>query len=269
MPEFRPIFSEADLPEAAAATPARESNVLDFKNYAAITNDDQRIEIAKDVAAFANADGGTIIYGANETAGVLTGYTPIPTAAEAEALRQAIRDVAKRRCAPPLTLDVRTLPKNAGFVVVANVYSAPGQATGVTLDWQMRTPPGKKVETHFFPVRIGDSTEFMNPEQIAMLMIPQLRRTLSLLRQIDPKATVQVHRQHFEPDPHPDRPAGTAMRLVETNEFANYARFLGVDPTDRATPPIVIPLDGIRLVYRLDERWHVCIDYLSKVSPIT
>ena len=59
-------YTEVDLLELIS-TQAEESVYLDFKSAGALDKkDDKRAEIAKDVSAFANSDGGIIVYGMNE-----------------------------------------------------------------------------------------------------------------------------------------------------------------------------------------------------------
>ena len=59
-------YTEEDLLELIS-TQAEESVHLDFKSSGALDKkDDKRAEIAKDVSAFANSDGGIIVYGMNE-----------------------------------------------------------------------------------------------------------------------------------------------------------------------------------------------------------
>jgi len=267
MPDFKPIFTGSDLPRPRID---RESNVLDFKAYVRPTTEEQKTEIAKDVASFANADGGSIVYGAIEAAGgLLDSYAPIALEADAESFRQSVRDIAKTRCSPPLTIDVRTLARDGGWVVVANVFSAPGQATGVTLRWDVRQT-GKRIDTYFFPIRVGDSSdpEILNPEQIAMLMIPSLRRTLSMLRQIDiaGKEVVYVHENRFTQDTHPMRPAGRAMVLIELSELGNFAHFVPKDGQDKDAVPYVVPLDAVQIIYRRSGAWHLLIEYLTSLT---
>lgn len=63
---YKTEYTEEDLRELIS-TQAEESVHLDFKSAGAFDKkDDKRSEIAKDVSAFANSDGGIIVYGLNE-----------------------------------------------------------------------------------------------------------------------------------------------------------------------------------------------------------
>src|SRR5579863_9323858 len=60
------IFTEDDL-NALIKNHAEESLYLEFKSNGSLqTSDPKKNEIAKDVSAFANSDGGILIYGINE-----------------------------------------------------------------------------------------------------------------------------------------------------------------------------------------------------------
>ena len=71
---FTPISVTTDLPPISSS---RESDVIDFKGR---YSGRDRTEMAKDVAAFANAFGGVILVGAYEDTktGTLTFYKPMP-----------------------------------------------------------------------------------------------------------------------------------------------------------------------------------------------
>lgn len=83
--------------EAMIANCAEESVYMDFKAAAALTNDKKK-DICKDVSAFANSDGGVIIYGMNEvdhkahSFSFIDGYTVTK-----EWLEQVIKDGIHRR----------------------------------------------------------------------------------------------------------------------------------------------------------------------------
>jgi len=92
---FKPIFQVSDLPVELIA---HETLQLDFK---VTVEDADRLEMALDVAAFANTLGGTILIGAAEKPGHqrLGRYLPLEerTAADlGRAYDEAIRD----RCSP-------------------------------------------------------------------------------------------------------------------------------------------------------------------------
>lgn len=112
---------------------------LDVKREHSQTRDDVACDMAKDVAAMANAVGGRVFVGAHEENGVLsvvTGFAATTATSTKDALERACRD----RLEPAVVLDAavveltptrgpsRDVPTN---LVVAEVQPAPGQPTGV------------------------------------------------------------------------------------------------------------------------------------------
>ena len=68
-------YTETDL-RILIETQAEESTYLDFKAAGALEKTNvKRAEIAKDVSAFANSDGGVIIYGIKEEGHVASGFS--------------------------------------------------------------------------------------------------------------------------------------------------------------------------------------------------
>ncbi|MFH0895251.1 MAG: ATP-binding protein, partial [Bacteroidota bacterium] len=68
MEEFlKKIFTQKDIDNLISSN-AEESTHLEFKRGDALNKDDKtKNEIAKDISAFANSDGGILIYGIEET----------------------------------------------------------------------------------------------------------------------------------------------------------------------------------------------------------
>src|SRR4051812_43949768 len=79
---------------------------------------------AKDVAAFANHQGGTLLIGAQEVQGLLQSYVGM-TAAAAVAVRTAYSQAIEQRCQPPPTVDFEEFPDPADLtkkIVAVNVW---------------------------------------------------------------------------------------------------------------------------------------------------
>lgn len=70
-------FNESDI-DALITNGMEESTHLDFKASGALGKQiNKKREIAKDVSAFANSDGGVIIYGISEKDHVATSISPV------------------------------------------------------------------------------------------------------------------------------------------------------------------------------------------------
>lgn len=100
---FVPIKKPADLPPKG---PSNEGQHREFKSK----QTEDRYEIAKDVAAFANADGGTILIGARGNGEYLADYEPLTTK-EASAAQEVCDEGVHTRCAPPPIYSVEPVEK--------------------------------------------------------------------------------------------------------------------------------------------------------------
>jgi len=145
-----------------------------------------RLELAKDMAAFANAHGGTILVGAYEDTkrghlGAIKGMID----EDVKRVRDAYSQGASQLCRPSPVVNSVVIEHSTGKVVAVNVSPFPGQAVGIKVDpdtWN----------TWRFPVRRSIETIFFTSEQLPMLMIPELRRVVALLRSIAPKDRIKM-----------------------------------------------------------------------------
>lgn len=137
-----------------------------------------RAEIAKDVAAFANAIGGAIIVGAQEGPTEPDYSSPLSDewAAKLEGqFDEAVRDF----CRPSPTVHVRAIPvpdMPAKVVLVANVEPA--------IDQPIAARHESDQNTWRFPLRVGRHTEYIFPEQLPLYMDSKARRAKLLLLRI-------------------------------------------------------------------------------------
>ncbi|HVW25070.1 MAG TPA: ATP-binding protein [Polyangiaceae bacterium] len=225
----------------------RELLTLDFKARASA----ERFELAKDVAAFANASGGTILFGADEdrATATLRAYVPLDER-EAAKTERDVTEAVRDRCNPRPVIACASIPYGSGVVLAVNVWPFIGQAVGVRV--RADRGDGYGGNAYVFPLRVGTHTPDLEPGQIAMLMLPSLRRITILLSQITPRSQVTFQ---F------NLPSHQSVR-------AAYV-FLGVHPlqnrvevADRDTPqtPLSLPLDGVESVW-LDARgWTLLVN---------
>lgn len=177
-----------------------EGSSLDYKTAYDLSKRETLYDIAKDVAAFANAYGGSIVVGIVEKGG-----KPVRVDGVTEVLRlkERLRDALGTYCAPlPATPedhviavtpdDARRIlapsgasPPNAPVnVVTLNVAADPRAPIGVRhFDPQIDKGKGGPVEDAWrFPVRIADHTGFLNPTELPMWMNTHERRIAIHLR---------------------------------------------------------------------------------------
>ena len=248
---FKPILTERDLPPVLEA---RETFLLDFKRQG---NPEERLEMAKDVAAFANNLGGVILVGATEDRknGRLGRYQPLPesdSARLARAYDEAIRD----RCFPKPFHQTLALPKDGGFVVAVNVWPYPGQPVGVGHDG------GGNATAFAFPIRSGVNTVYLSPEQLPMFMDAKARRIAILLGSIPPekKRNLRLRARAAHPTSSPTREARLEWRDLHDVVRENTVRFVD----QRSEVHFSIPLDAISHVWQLDSHgnWTIAVSCL-------
>lgn len=118
-----------------------ESQTLDFKRELPETierdksdPDKNKIELCKDVVAFANADGGHFIYGIQEKAGVADDIVPI-TNESADAAERRIRQVLEARIEPQIHgLTFHKVEVAGGYVLILRVPASYDGPHGIRIN---------------------------------------------------------------------------------------------------------------------------------------
>ena len=212
----------------------------------------KRYEIAKDVAAFANGMGGTILIGAEEDErdGTLLSY-PGVTDAQARELTEIIGEIVEKRCFPRPLIDVMRVMHASTMTLAVNVWPFFGQIVGVSV-----TGAGENDyrgdKAYVYPMRLIDHTTYLTAEQVPMFMLPEVRRTLALLTAIPPLNPSDRGRlvklmwladgpQWLE----------WAVKIVEINALSNSIE------VEIAPRRMSIPLDDIRQVWRDRGEWKM------------
>jgi hypothetical protein len=176
---FKRILTPIDLPLEDFS---REGLALDVKGKDLRSY--KQVDLAEQVAAYANVTGGVILVGANEQPGGTAKYDPM-TEADANANRTRYEQAAKEYCSPNPLVEPAVLARDGGFVVAINVWPFPGQAIGV------RTGTKDK-QSFIFPFRIATQTKFLEAEQLPMLMLSDIRKNAIVLDQIPANTQVQI-----------------------------------------------------------------------------
>jgi hypothetical protein len=167
--------------ERASQLPTKESSVegrsIDFKREHKST----RLECAKDVAAFANTNGGTILIGAQGKGDRLETYLPLVDG-DAQAAKRDYEEAIRDRCRPAPIFDVAFIARDAGVIVAVNVWPMPGQPVGVELLKKDLADYEREFEgTYFYPLRVGSQTRSILPEQMPMFIDAKSRKAAILL----------------------------------------------------------------------------------------
>lgn len=251
MGRFQAIVQPADLPTPGLAV---ESDVLDFKEDVrkGPSGSIELPDLAKDVAAFANASGGTLLIGALEerATGRLLHYAPFDAPAIAK-LRKAYSEAVRDFCSPRPICDSTPIAHGSGSVLAVNVWPFPGQVVGARLQ--------QKGERIFrFPLRTGIDTHYLEAEQLPMLMIPELRRLVVLLRGIPRDEYVRRYRSFASPGGEQLSPVTKDCMFVAVDELSNVVMFRE-GPSYGEEHYDYVPLDKVRSVWRERARWCVVI----------
>lgn len=208
-----------------------EQSTLDLKVKADLT---KTAHLAKDIAAFANYLGGTLIIGAAEgTGGCIGAFVPL-TKQELKDTQDAISLAVAQRCSPKPVIDFGHYPEGAGFVLTVLVWPFIGQPVGVRVRAD-KTLGGFGGDSYMFPVRSGSDTIELLPEQLSMYMIPELRKNLMLLSQISPGATLKLHTVNYSKA---ETPSTSIFRSVDILKNS-----LAIDNTS-------LPLDAVETVWQ-------------------
>lgn len=246
---FTPIVSADQLPQVGVTC---EKTTLDFK----VTPNTDAFEVAKDVAAFANAAGGTLLLGGSTTGEVVSAYVPL-TAADASAAQRFYEQSVRDRCRPgPLTA-VEHIPRDGGVVVAINIWPSLGQPVGAEFkkvgNQQGSWPQG----VYLYPVRVGSHTRPILPEQMHMFVDAKFRRNAIALRGCEGQRIILFGY---------DKTGAwlEAFTVATVDEFANLLslRFDGKDDSRN----ISLPIDLLESVWRDADGWKARVP--GHIAPV-
>lgn len=242
------ITQEHQLPPIGAP----ETVSLEFKkSYAsARTPSFDGFELGKDVAALANAMGGTILVGAQEVASALHMYLPRDDGETKRTIR-AIEEATRDRCSPSPVVSMERIPYGSGYVIAVNVSPFPSQAVGVWVRGDKGDGYGDPAWT--FPVRVGTQTKFFRPEQLAMLMLPELRRIAIALSDITQGVDVILH-----PGSRTTYNSPYSVTFLSSDPLANVLTIKRGTPNGTVAQ-VAIPMDGVRSVWKDGNHWHIAL----------
>jgi hypothetical protein len=154
---WKPILCEAAI--EAVPTGTCESELLEFRASYNATRAVDACELARSVAAFANADGGTLLLGAEARDGKLV---RLPGLKNAATLAKWIRETIYRRLSDPPRFEITMLKPSGTAVIAVNVWPAT-HLVGLRLDddkWQffVRRPKGRQpMSFREVSMRMGDT----------------------------------------------------------------------------------------------------------------
>ncbi len=252
MPFFTAIERTDQLPALGTSI---ERAVSDWKAPGQV-DPKKPFHMAKDVAAFANHLGGTLLIGACEADQTNTlarweGMTKERIDEYVEAFSSAVRD----RCDPAPAIDFQSIPLRDDRTKLALAVNVPPSLTLVGVRVDAHKPiEGYGGPSHVFPVRTGAQSKFLKPSELPMFMTPEVRRVAVLLARLPPstRAKVVYATGLHEID--------AIFMSVDEQKNEVLMRPMSWPATDR-NPGYVIPLDGVRTVYAApDGTWRIVLD---------
>jgi len=238
----RMIVAPGELPELGSG---HEHQAVDFKSH---IPERAAFELAKDVAAFANAAGGCLIHRAHEDRRTKSlGRYESMTSEEAGRVVDAYDQSIKDRCFPAPSWFPAKLDHDGGILVAINVQPFPGQLVGVKVRGDKEDGFGDSA--YVFPVRIGTQTRCLQPGELAMYMVPQVRMTVVALEGIPEKDRQRVTLiQHV----------GSSRQMPKDD-----AQIAAVEPEKNAlrfSNGVTWPINRIRAVWHNGRQWCISVD---------
>ena len=234
---FKHIQAPSDLPPEGTSY---EREHIDFKRRIGGSG---TYEQAKDVAAFANRTGGVLLIGVEDEKDRLARYVPL-TAEEAKICRSRYIEAVKDRCFPSPKCEVEIIEYAPGFVVAVNVWPVPGQPVGVKVPVAKATGDKIADSAFVFPVRVLTGTDYLEPQELAKVMLPELRRVAIALEQIPTKEreTLRISWRAASGEGHSE--TGGSFRDVDINTGrAHFAIVFG-----SRSPAVELPLEAVASV---------------------
>jgi hypothetical protein len=241
VPTFIPLMKPRRLPSIGQTI---ERPVMDWKAKPATFS----FESAKDIAAFANHLGGTLLIGAHEEQGQLKAYVGM-TPEDAAACRDYYSKAVSDRCQPRPAIDFEEYahPSDLAKRIVAVNVQPSLNLVGVKVAAHKQSE-GWGGDSYVFPVRSGTDARYLEPGQLPMFMTPQIRRNAVMLARIPSNADVAIC---------PDSKSYMDCTFIDMSEEDNVFTVI-----TNANVTVRYPLDMIQSVFQNAEgKWCIMSTY--------
>ena len=243
---------------------AHEKLTLDLKQSYDLNASDIKYEIAKDLAAFANVLGGTVLIGAIEgrdAAGRRHGRaSAFASVASPVDIMRVAADAAASICRPAVQVapeEIRLTPDEARLVTSRDE----GEVTLLALNVSaaIAAPIGVRcagdADAYKFPFRSLERTVWMKPEDLVLHMNSHERRMLLLLSRVGPNEILRIWDS-------PEFSLGPRMRAFHVESVDPASLTVKVRTVTAGDYPFVnIPLTFVTAMWRdADGMWNVTIN---------
>jgi hypothetical protein len=247
---YERVTETSPLPEIGQGY---ERAVLDLKLEGQVV---KGFHLAKDVAAFANHLGGTLLIGAGEAHGRVAVYKPMVEAVVND-LQKAVSEAVRDRCSPRPFYDFVRRSRDGGWLLAVNVNPYIGQPVAVSVKC-IKDHDGYGGDAFVFPVRAGVDSTYLLPEQLPMFMTPDVRKAVILLSRIPRKSRVNVNQGILGTS----GAAAFIAMMGDIDQENNALTLLGCAAgpgLGLETSVRTFPLDLVRTAVKETDGWRICI----------
>jgi Putative DNA-binding domain len=186
--EFRRITSRAEFEQMIELGKTSESKHLEFKSgygWRAANKDDQAVELCRDVAQFANTDGGVLLIGLTEVAGPggrkVAG--PVRPVDDVDGLRNWLEQAIRNYLTPStFTRDVIAVETAAGLILAVNT----SPSLHLVALWHKQLKVGIE-----YLYRTDHGKQWMNPDEVERHLMNASRATRLAVQQVKATASSQ------------------------------------------------------------------------------
>ncbi|MFE8601214.1 AlbA family DNA-binding domain-containing protein [Archangium violaceum] len=179
-PDSSGIFTKITSRDTLPPISSSETDALDWK--AMVADPPNRTEFAKDMAAFANASGGSIVIGVRQGRATETAEFKPLTQQAARSLARAYEEAARDLISPPPTVETAAIEieKDGSGQWILAVNVSPTEA----IFCAVAIKPSQSGETSWLiPKRVASQTRYLSPADAQLMTVNKLRsatqRTLS------------------------------------------------------------------------------------------
>ncbi len=245
---------------------AHETTTFDVKSAYDFALQETGFDVAKDVAAFASAMGGTILVGAHEAivggrrTGRIGAFESVPNTG---ALIADVSREVTQRCRPlptihpvAMTLDRDEQRRALGRepttdsvdVVAINVFPLLTGPIGV------RPGPRGALDQHGyrFPIRSGEQSDYLTPERLALHMNIHDRKIGVLLHEVGVGTRLRVFEDH--------NASNLRYRVAEIDDTFSILVLEFHQSRTPAVAPARVPFSFIRAVWKDHQDWNAHIE---------
>jgi hypothetical protein len=129
-----PEVTLADIQQLVDVTKEPEGQLVDYKRQLETSNDGKR-ELLKDITAFANAEGGYLIVGVDESNGIPTTITGTPSNIGRQRLDEWVSSLVSTNTDPKVSYESHAIPYQSGkIILIIRVKPSPKKPHMVTHD---------------------------------------------------------------------------------------------------------------------------------------